>query len=153
MALIEKKTYVKNEIDYDKLAKTVSENCRTEIDYDKLAACIATALQKNENSQTESAVHILLQIFSCILLVILGLLAGDFCIKTSYITGSSFFPLKDTIMMYAFALSEAILSVLFFAAAYNIYKTKKLELLNVAFTAIISVSSLVVAILSYQSVN
>ena len=43
MALIEKKTIVKTEIDYDKLAKAIAKANNTAIDYDKLAKAIITA--------------------------------------------------------------------------------------------------------------
>ena len=54
MALIEKKTIVKTEIDYDKLAKAISKTNNTAIDYDKLAESINKAiLQSREDEKKE----------------------------------------------------------------------------------------------------
>ena len=47
MALIEKKTIVKTEIDYDKLAKAIAKANNTAIDYDKLADTINVAVSQS----------------------------------------------------------------------------------------------------------
>lgn len=47
MALIEKKTIVKTEIDYDKLAKAIAKANNTAIDYDKLADTINVAISQS----------------------------------------------------------------------------------------------------------
>ncbi|MCR5478729.1 MAG: exosortase/archaeosortase family protein [Ruminococcus sp.] len=51
MALIEKKTIVKNEIDYDKLAEIILMSRQTEINYDKLATALLDAVEKKKEER------------------------------------------------------------------------------------------------------
>ncbi len=48
MALFEKKTIIKNEINYDKLAEAIGKCNKNEIDYDKLAEAIVKASKAEE---------------------------------------------------------------------------------------------------------
>lgn len=48
MAFIEKKTIVKNEIDYDKLAKAIAKESNLAIDYEKLTESIIDAFKQNK---------------------------------------------------------------------------------------------------------
>lgn len=160
MALIENKTYVTNEVDYKKLAKTISENSRTEIDYDKLADCIADALQRNENTEdpeSRSAVYTLLQLFSFSFLAVFGIASLACCAIFSYTIGISYLSFEETITMYSVVVFLGILAIFSFIAAYEVEKTKKFDFLNIVFTAIMSFSSLIVAIVSavfaYRSIH
>ncbi len=58
MALFEKKTIVKNEIDYDKLAKAIAKESNLAIDYEKLTESITKAfIQNKENEKKEKAIE------------------------------------------------------------------------------------------------
>ena len=57
MALIEKKTIVKTEIDYDKLAKAISKTNNTAIDYDKLVESINKALLQSREDEKKEKIN------------------------------------------------------------------------------------------------
>jgi len=59
MALFEKKTIIKNEIDYDKLAEAIGKYNKNEIDYDRLAEAIVKASKAEEKEEQKKREEIL----------------------------------------------------------------------------------------------
>ena len=53
MPLIDKRTIIKNEIDYDKLGQTIANATSDNIDYDKLATAIVMATQTQEKEDNQ----------------------------------------------------------------------------------------------------
>ncbi|MCR5020841.1 hypothetical protein [Ruminococcus sp.] len=54
MALFEKKTIIKNEIDYEKLADIIIKTKQVDIDYDKFASSFIDAIEKNKKEAQNS---------------------------------------------------------------------------------------------------
>ena len=52
-----KKTIVKNEIDYDKLAKAIANESNSAIDYEKLTKSIIDAINQNKENENKNKAH------------------------------------------------------------------------------------------------
>lgn len=140
---------------FEKIFKNKSQTIivKQEIDYDKLAEAIVKAQKKLKEDEEKaekklSAAYILLQLTAAIFLFIFAIVIFAFCPFIGYVIGVSDFTWKKNLGMFMLALVIGMFSLLALAGAYEVYITDKKEFINNIFTAIMTFSTLVIAIIS-----
>lgn len=157
MALFEKKTIIKNEIDYDILAeKIVSAQERSlknnqESFQSTIINSVTTALEKSDksNSKEGTATFTLIQLLAYVLLSIGFLFAAFFTITlaATLITNSIAATFWVIILLWIVDLSSLLITIMIGLSAYEIYKTKNIELINTAFTALMAFAAIIIALI------
>lgn len=126
---------------------------KQEIDYDKLADAIVKAQKKLKEDEEKaerkfSAVYILLQLTAVAFLFIFGIVIFMFCPAIGYAIGIIDATWKEKVAMFVLALVIGMFSLLALASAYEVYITDKKDFINNIFTAIMTFSTLIIAVVS-----
>ena len=157
MALFEKKTIIKSEIDYDKLAEKIvsaqenslknnQENFETTI-----FKSVTTAIENSSKSKNKegTAIYTLIQFLAYGLLSIGFLLSAFFTIvlTISLFTNSIETTPLVFVIMCLMDFICLIITLLIGLSTVEIYRTKNIELINTAFTALMAFAAIIIALI------
>ena len=157
MALFEKKTIIKSEIDYDKLAEKIvsaqekslknnQENFETTI-----IKSVTTAIENSSKSKNKegTATYTLIQFLAYGLLSIGFLFSAFFTIvlTISLFTNSIETTPLVFVVMCLMDFICLIITLLIGLSTVEIYRTKNIELINTAFTALMAFAAIIIALI------
>ena len=153
MALFEKKI-IKNEIDYEKLAKHIvlaQEESIKKITNDleeRITNAIDNSLAKKQNEIDKGlATFSVLKLLAIMMLFIGFFISSAFTISLAFFLISGYFSIAipAIIVLWAFDIGCLFVSILLGLSIIEIYNSNDTKLINTAFTAVMAIAALIIA--------